>query len=441
MSHLHKFRYIIPILVAFVAFETILLGNGAILDAATGETPADTGDIAWICCSSVLVFLMIPGLALFYGGLLRKESMTSILVQTTIIVIFSGIIWVICGYSLAFSGDTAGFIGNFDFLFMDKLLDDVSADSENSLLFAVFQLKFVIITAAIIIGACAERIRFQTISVFIIFWTLLVYVPVCHWVWGGGFLSDMFTIVDYAGGTVVHTLAGCSGLALALFAGPRLEKIRGSKPHSIPLVYLGVFLLWVGWFGFNGGSGLVAGESAIRSVAATAASGFAATAVWIILEYHFTKHVTILGLGTGILAGLVFITPMAAYVSMSSALAVGAIGGIICYVMYQVIHKKFKFDDALDVFAVHGVGGIFGTIMTAFFVQIQYGAAADGLLFGGSADLLIGNIIAVVVVAAFCFIVTYILMFIVNKLIPGKITPEEEEKGQDILEHDEMAYN
>ena len=239
MSYVRKMMYLLPALIAAL----VVISATASVSSAVG--PYDTigsGDI-WVVVASVLVFLMIPGLALFYGGLLRKESMISILVQTTIVVILSAVVWIVCGYSLAFSGGEGGIIGNLDYLFLDELIDDMAAGyGTDSLLFAVFQMKFVLITAAIIIGACAERIKFRTIGILAVLWPLLVYVPACHWVWGGGFLASNFTIVDYAGGTVVHTLAGMSGLALAVFAGLRAKKIRDSQPHNVPLVYLGVFL-------------------------------------------------------------------------------------------------------------------------------------------------------------------------------------------------------
>lgn len=430
----------LPILIATLVVTCTATAVSA--DVGTYDT-IGSGDI-WVVVASVLVFLMIPGLALFYGGLLRKESMVSILVQTTIVVIMSAVVWIVCGYSLAFSGGEGGFIGDLEYLFLDELIDDMAAGGgEDSLLFAVFQMKFVLITAAIIIGACAERIRFKTISILAILWPLLVYVPACHWVWGGGLLAENFTIVDYAGGTVVHTLAGMSGLALAVFAGRRAKKIRESQPHNVPLVYLGVFLLWVGWYGFNGGSGLGTGGTIVRSIVTTTGSAVAATFVWMLAEYLFKKQITVIGVGTGILAGLVFITPMAAYVSVSSSIIVGIVGGVICYAFYYLIHVVLKdyLDDALDVFAVHGVGGIFGTILAALFVQERYGSPVDGLFYGGSVDVLIGNIVAIAVCAVFAFVVTYLIIMIANKIFPGRLSEREIEEGQDILEHHEDAYN
>ena len=440
MSYVRKMMYLLPALIAAL----VVISATASVSSAVG--PYDTigsGDI-WVVVASVLVFLMIPGLALFYGGLLRKESMISILVQTTIVVILSAVVWIVCGYSLAFSGGEGGIIGNLDYLFLDELIDDMAAGyGTDSLLFAVFQMKFVLITAAIIIGACAERIKFRTIGILAVLWPLLVYVPACHWVWGGGFLASNFTIVDYAGGTVVHTLAGMSGLALAVFAGLRAKKIRDSQPHNVPLVYLGVFLLWVGWYGFNGGSGLGTGGTIVRSIVTTTGSAVAATFVWMAAEYYFKKQVTVIGLGTGILAGLVFITPMAAYVSVSTSFAVGLIGGTICYIFSHLIHVTLRerIDDALDVFVVHGVGGIFGTFLTALFVQAQYGSPVDGLLFGGNADVLVGNCVAVAVCAVFAFVVTYAIILLANLIVPGKINEKEIEEGLDVIEHHEDAYN
>ena len=242
---------------------------------------------------------------------------------------------------------------------------------------------------------------------------------------------------------MVHTLAGMSGLALAVFAGLRAKKIRDSQPHNVPLVYLGVFLLWVGWYGFNGGSGLGTGGTIVRSIVTTTGSAVAATFVWMAAEYYFKKQVTVIGLGTGILAGLVFITPMAAYVSVSTSFAVGLIGGTICYIFSHLIHVTLRerIDDALDVFVVHGVGGIFGTFLTALFVQAKYGSPVDGLLFGGNADVLVGNCVAVAVCAVFAFVVTYAIIFLANLIVPGKINEKEIEEGLDVIEHHEDAYN
>ena len=440
MSYFRIAMYLLP---ALAASLVVIIGATSVSAAVDPYETIGSGDI-WVVVASVLVFLMIPGLALFYGGLLRKESMVSILVQTTIVVIMSAVVWIVCGYSLAFSGGEGGIIGNLDYLFLDELIDDMAAGGGvDSLLFAVFQMKFVLITAAIIIGACAERIRFKTIAVLAVLWPLLVYAPACHWVWGGGFLADNLVIVDYAGGTVVHTLAGMSGLALAVFAGLRAKKIRESQPHNVPLVYLGVFLLWVGWYGFNGGSGLGTGGTIVRSIVTTTGSAVAATFVWMAAEYYFKKQITVIGVGTGILAGLVFITPMAAYVSVSTSIAVGIIGGAICYGFSHLIHVTLKnrIDDALDVFAVHGVGGIFGTILTALFVQEIYGSPMNGLLFGGSADVLLGNCVAVAVCAVFAFVATYAIIFVANLIFPGKLSEEEIEEGQDLLEHHEDAYS
>lgn len=444
MIQMSKKLYLVLALLPLLTATLVVTCTATAVSADVGTYDTiSSGDI-WVVVASVLVFLMIPGLALFYGGLLRKESMVSILVQTTIVVIMSAVVWIVCGYSLAFSGGEGGVIGDLEYLFLDELIDDMAAGGGvDSLLFAVFQMKFVLITAAIIIGACAERIRFKTIAILAILWPLLVYVPACHWVWGGGFLAANFTIVDYAGGTVVHTLAGMSGLALAVFAGRRAKKIRESQPHNVPLVYLGVFLLWVGWYGFNGGSGLGTGGTIVRSIVTTTGSAVAATFVWMLAEYYFKKQITVIGVGTGILAGLVFITPMAAYVSVSSSIIVGILGGVICYAFSYLIHVVLKdyLDDALDVFAVHGVGGIFGTFLTALFVQERFGSSVNGLLYGGSVDLLVGNVVAIAVCAVFAFVATYIIIMLANLIFPGKLSEQEIEEGQDILEHHEDAYN
>ncbi|MCQ2071105.1 MAG: ammonium transporter [archaeon] len=385
-----------------------------------------------------LVFFMVPGLAFFYGGMLRKQSMTSIMCQCIAAIVIMTLIWVICGFSLTFSGDGA-FIGNLDYFFFEGLLDGSLPSEQNSLTFAVFQMMFAVITGAIIIGACAERVRFVSITVILILWGLLVYVPVAHWIWGGGFLASNFVVLDYAGGIVVHILAGMTGLALALFVGRRKDSVRKSRAHNIPFVFIGALMLWFGWFGFNGGSGLTADGIAIRAIFMSQLSAVAATASWSVCQYILTGRVGVLGMVSGSIAGLGSVTPMAGYISAPSAFVVGIIGGVLCYFAVSYMRSKSNIDDALDVFGVHGVAGFWGSISTGLFVEGRFCNGINGLFFGGT-DLLVGQIVSSLVVAVYCFVVTYAIVFLVSKFMKIRIPEDEETIGQDIVEHGEPSY-
>ncbi|MCQ2069878.1 MAG: ammonium transporter [archaeon] len=405
----------------------------------------DSGSTSWMLTASLLVFLMIPGVAFFYGGMLRKQSMSSIMAQTLLAIGVMTLSWVILGYSLAFGG-SGGIIGNFDFFFFNGLIEDVDfGEGANALGFAMFQMMFAALTAAIVLGACAERVRFTAMAWFLVFWSVFVYVPMAHWVWGGGFESLFewmgvnFQVLDFAGGDVVHICAGMTGLGIIAVVGSRKESTRKSRAHSIPLAFIGAMMLWVGWFGFNGGSGAWADGTAIRAMFVSQLAAAAAMVAWCICQYLVVGRVGVLGLIAGAIAGLVAITPGAGYVGIPESFVIGLVGGVVCFFAVRFIHSKCSFDDALDVFGVHGVGGIWGGIATGLFAQAKYTGGIDGLFFG-STDLIIGQIIAILITIVFCFVVSYAITFLLSKIMKVRIPEEEEPIGQDLVEHGEPAY-
>ncbi len=423
------------ITIAVLATIVVLTMGSSTSSAEVIGSGSDSGNIGWLLTASILVFLMVPGIAFFYGGMLRKQSMTSMMAQTLIAIGVMTLSWIILGYSLAF-GSTGGIIGNFDFVFMNGL--DVEG-SYSQLEFATFQMMFAILTAAIVIGACAERVRFVTITWFLLFWGIFVYVPMAHWVWSGGFESLGLTVLDFAGGDVVHICAAVTGLALVLFVGARHDSTRKARAHSIPFAFLGAMLLWIGWFGFNGGSGLEANGQAIHAMFVSQLAAAAAMMAWAVCQYVVVGRIGVLGLVSGGIAGLVAITPGAGYVGIPAAFVIGLVGGALCFFAVRYIHSKCNFDDALDVFGVHGVGGIWGGIATGLFAESKFTGGINGLLFGGT-DLFIGQICAIVITIVFCFVVSYAIIFILSKFMAVRIPEAEEPIGQDIVEHGEPAY-
>jgi len=407
--------------------------------ADVAVAPGSSGDFVWILVCSALVFFMVPALALFYGGMLRKQSMTSIMSQVLAAIVVMTLVWVICGFSLAF-GSTGDIIGNFDYFMFGGLLTGGSPADSSTLAFAVFQMMFAVITCAIIIGACAERVRFNSIILIMIFWSLFVYVPVAHWIWGGGFLASHFVVLDFAGGIVIHILAGASGLALAIIAGPRKDHIRKARPHNIPFVFIGALFLWVGWFGFNGGSGLYADGCAIRAIFVSHVAAVSGAAAWMICQYVTTGRMNVMAIVTGAIAGLGSVTPMAGYIEAPAAIVVGLVGGLLCYFGIGYMRSRKNVDDALDVFGLHGISGLWGSIATGIFAS---GALTPGgvcgLLYGGT-DLIIGQIVSSVFVFGYVFLATYVIAFVVSKVTPLRVPDNCESLGQDIAEHGEPAY-
>lgn len=405
--------------------------------AATGIESADT---AWMLVSCALVLLMTPGLAFFYGGLVRAKNALNTMMMSFAALGVAGLVWVLAGYSLAFapsSGEIQPWIGGFGHLF----LQGVGLEANGSiphLLFAAYQGTFAIITAALISGAVVERIRFGPYLAFIAGWVLLVYSPVCHWVWGGGWLADLGAL-DFAGGTVVHVTAGTAAVVSAWMLGPRSDHGRQAiLPHNVPFVLLGAGLLWFGWLGFNGGSALAANESAVLAFVNTLLAPAAALVVWMVLDAVRDSIVTAVGGATGIIVGLVAITPAAGFVGPMSAIAIGAIAAFPCY--YAILlRSRSSLDDSLDVGAAHGMGGLTGALLTGLFAQAVWGGQ-DGLLFGNPRQVLVQGI-GVLAVMAYCAVVSWGLIRLISLFTEVRAPETGERTGLDILEHGEEAYS
>lgn len=423
--------------------------------AATEEpTVLNSGNTAWIIVATVLVMMMtIPGLALFYGGLVRQKNILSILMQCLMATGIISIIWVAFGYSWVFgtsfmdSGSPLGqIIGGFDKAFLHgiKLDTYMSGVGIPEILFALFQCMFAVITPALIIGAFAERIKFSGYVVFIILWSIIVYNPMAHWVWGGGWLMKMGAI-DFAGGTVVHINAGISALVMAIMLGRR----KGYRtighpftPHNIPFVFIGTSLLWLGWFGFNAGSGLAADGLAANAFLVTHLATSAAAVIWMALEWILYKKPTIVGFCTGAVAGLVAITPAAGTADVLGAFAIGGISALVCFFMVAYVKPKLKYDDSLDAFGVHGIGGIVGSILTGVFATraITGPEGVQGALYGDWNQLWI-QVVATGASVVYSAVLTFILFFIVNKTIGLRVSKDDESTGLDISQHGEIAYS
>jgi Amt family ammonium transporter len=401
----------------------------------------NTGDTAWILVSAALVLLMTPGLALFYGGMARRKNLLSTIMMSFAIMGLIGVLWALWGYSLSFGSDNGGFIGGFNFLGLANVgmgPSDIYASTVPHLAFMAFQGMFAVITVALITGAVVERIKFSALMLFSALWVTVVYAPVCHWVWGnGGWLSSLGAL-DFAGGTVVHINAGVSALALVLLLGRR----RGfpgdvMEPNNIPLVALGAGLLWFGWFGFNAGSALAANGLAANAFVATNLSAAAAGFTWMVISW-IHRRPSLLGMVTGAVAGLVAITPAAGFVPPIAGIPIGVVVAVVCYYSIVLMKTKFKFDDSLDVFAVHGVGGIWGALATGIFASSAVAGKA-GLLEGNAGQLLV-QFIGVVAVAAFAFAASWVLGKLVDVTVGLRVGQHEEVIGLDLAQHGERAY-
>ncbi|MGH3647753.1 MAG: ammonium transporter [Micromonosporaceae bacterium] len=402
----------------------------------------DSGHTAWILTASALVLLMTPGLALFYGGMTRSRSVLNMMMMSFGAIGVVSLLWVFYGHSLAFSGDVGGVVGNLDLVGLRGLIDSVSDGGLPDLVFSVFQMMFAIITVALISGAIADRARFVPWLVFAVLWATLVYFPVAHWVWGGGWLSEL-GVIDFAGGTAVHVNAGAAALALALVLGKRTGWPKDRfKPHNLPMVLLGAALLWFGWFGFNAGSELAAdGVTAVAFINTQVATA-AAVIGWLIVERIRDGRPTTLGAASGAVAGLVAITPACAVLEPLGAIALGLIAGVICALAVGLKYL-FKYDDSLDVVGVHLVGGAVGSIMIGLLAtQLVTGEeGASGLFYGGGPGQLLPQAIGVGAVALYSFLVAGILGFVIQKTIGFRATPEAETEGIDTAEHAESAYD
>ena len=395
----------------------------------------NAGDTAWMLTSTCLVLLMtVPGVALLYGGMVGKKNIISTITQTFMITCLVTLLWFIVGYSLAFSeGSFNTFVGGFSNLFLKGVgVDSLSGTIPESV-FVVFQLTFAIITAALICGAVAERMNFSALLIFIAIWILLVYAPICHMVWGGGLLASL-GVLDFAGGTVVHINCGIAGLVAAIVLGERKQR---SRPHNLLLSLIGTSLLWVGWFGFNAGSAVAANGSAGMAMLVTQIATATAGLAWMFAEWGFGKKPSLLGILSGAIAGLVAITPAAGFVGPVGAFFIGLIAGIVCYWASTKLKNKFGYDDSLDVFGIHGVGGTVGALLTGIFAKEAIGGAA-GLLEGNTGQLWL-QFIGVAFTIVYTGVFTYVILKIVNLITPLRATVEEETQGLDLRQHGEQV--
>lgn len=395
-------------------------------------------DIAFILICTALVFIMTPGLAFFYGGLLRKKNIINMMAMCFVSIAIVSVLWFFIAYSLAFSPDIGGgFIGGFNFIGLMGVGNSANAAYSKEipqLLYMAFQLMFAIITVAIIASPFSERVNFPAFAIFISLWLILVYCPIAHWVWGDGGWLKVLGALDFAGGTVVHVNVGFACLAVALVIGPRKGfKEEPMEPSNVPYVLLGTGLLWIGWFGFNGGSALGANNDAVLALFNTHLAASTAALVWMIIHYLRTGKFSTLGLATGALAGLVAITPAAGFVQPWAALIIGSVVGALCYGTLTW-RSKSKIDESLDAWAVHGCGGMWGAIATGIFASV----GASGLILGNVGQIWI-QLIDVVATMGYTFIVTFILAWIVNKIIGLRASPEEEYVGLDISQHGEKV--
>ena len=405
--------------------------------------PINTGDTAWLLMSSALVMLMTPGLALFYGGMVRRKNVLSTIMMSFACLGLVGLLWVLYGYSLAFGTDHGGFIGGFNFLGLKNVGQTASAIYATTvphLAFMIFQAMFAVITVALFTGAVVERVKFSALCVFSALWLTLIYLPTAHWVWGsGGWLSKL-GVLDFAGGTVVHINAGVSALALVLLLGRR----RGfpqdpMEPNNIPMVVLGAGLLWFGWFGFNAGSALTSGGLASSAFVATNTAAAAAAFTWMIISW-IHKRPTVLGTVTGAVVGLVAITPAAGFVTPLAGIAIGVIASVISYYGMVLLKIKRGMDDSLDVFACHGLGGIWGALATGLFATVSVNSAGANGLFYGHAMQFLKQLVGVGSVAGFAFVGTMLLGKLVDIVIGLRVGQVEETVGLDISQHGERAY-
>jgi Amt family ammonium transporter len=403
----------------------------------------DSGDTGWMLISTALVMLMTPGLAFFYGGMVRRKNVLSIMVQCMMLVAVISLQWVLFGYSLAFGPDHWGIIGGLDWVGLHGVGLQPNPDYAATIphqLFMAYQMMFAIITPALIIGAFAERMKFSAFLLFSILWATIVYDPMAHWVWGaGGFLKELGAL-DFAGGIVVHVSAGTGALAAALVVGRRRGYPDISPPHNLPFAILGAALLWFGWFGFNAGSALTSGTLAVSAFINTHLAAAGAAIAWAVLEWVTSRRPTALGLISGAIAGLATVTPAAGYVTPLGAIGIGILTGIACYYSVVVVKNKLGYDDSLDAFGVHGVGGMLGVLLTGVLATTAINPkGANGLAYGNPRQLLV-QFIAMIVCAAFSFVLSFGLLKLIDKVVGLRVRPDHEGIGLDLTQHRESAY-
>ncbi len=416
------------------AFSFIMMSSPALADTL------DTGDTSWILTATALVlFMTLPGLALFYAGLVQAKNVVSVLMHHFAIACLMSVLWVVAGYSLAFTGDGAWF-GSLDKLFLIGIgIDDLSGTIPESL-FAAFQMTFAIITPALVIGAYVERMKFSAVLLFSAIWLLIVYAPVTHWVWGGGIMAA-WGVMDFAGGIVVHATAGTAALVCAVMVGKRRNFPQAiTPPHSPILTMIGASMLWVGWFGFNGGSALGAGGSAGMALLVTHISAATASLVWMIIEWVRFGRPSLVGIVTGMVAGLATVTPASGFIGVPGGLILGLVGGLGCYLAVDLIRVRFKLDDSLDVFAVHGVGGILGSLLVAYLALPALGGLglADGVT---AAAQFVVQFKSVIITVAWTAVLSYVILKAIDVTTGLRVDDQVEIEGMDLSEHGERGYH
>jgi len=404
------------------------------------DSAIDSGDTAWILTATALVLLMtLPGLALFYAGLVQSKNIVSVLMHHFAIAALMSVLWVIAGYSLAFSGDGA-WVGDLANSFMSNITLDSASGTIPESVFAAFQMTFAIITPALIIGAYVERMKFAAILLFSAVWLLTVYAPVTHWVWGGGIMAE-WGVLDFAGGIVVHATAGTAALICALVVGKRRSfPTSVQPPHSPVLTMIGASMLWIGWFGFNGGSALGAGNSAGMALLVTHIAAATASLVWMFIEWFRFGRPSLVGIVTGMVAGLATVTPASGFIGVPGGLILGLAGGVACYVAVDLIRVRLKIDDSLDVFAVHGVGGILGSLLVAYLALPAFGGLglADGVTAGSQFMV---QLASVAITVLWTGIASYVILKVIGAVIGLRVDQQDEIEGLDLSQHGERGYH
>jgi len=421
---------------------SLLILFAALLPSIAQADELNGADTAWILTATALVLLMtLPGLALFYAGLVRVKNVLSVLMQCFAITCMASVVWFAYGYGLAFGdgGDMNQWIGSFGNFFMADVTRDSMVGTIPETVFAMFQMTFAIITPALVVGGFAERMKFSAMLLFSAIWLSLVYAPVCHWVWGGGWLGDL-GLLDFAGGTVVHVNAGVAAIVAAMVLGNRkgFGKVA-MPPHNMTMTLTGASMLWVGWFGFNAGSALAANGDAGMAMLVTHIGAAAGSLAWMFMEWVRHGKPSVLGIVTGMVAGLGTITPASGFVGPVAALIIGLSAGVICYAATSFIKRKLKIDDSLDVFPVHGVGGVLGTLCAGLFVGTLGGVGlAEGMTTGGQVWV---QFIGVAATFVYCAVVTWIILKVVDVVVGLRVNEDQETEGLDIVLHDETGYN